>query len=139
MKVYVITRGEYSDYHICGVTLEKEKAKQVAEMMHKNSDMYVYREIYIEEYETDMFDAFLRGGKAWHVWYKHSGELHAKLYSDSYVDYVDYNEVTENHYSKRYEVYVVAKDEEHAKKIGKDLIMQYIAEMELDKPENRNW
>lgn len=30
MKVYVITKGEYSDYMICDVTLDKEHAKKIA-------------------------------------------------------------------------------------------------------------
>lgn len=27
MKVYVITKGIYSDYHICAVAMDEEKAK----------------------------------------------------------------------------------------------------------------
>lgn len=30
MKVYVITKGIYSDYHICGVALDKERANRLA-------------------------------------------------------------------------------------------------------------
>lgn len=27
MKIYIITKGEYSDYHICKATTDYEKAK----------------------------------------------------------------------------------------------------------------
>lgn len=27
MEIYVITKGTYSDYHICALTLDKEKAE----------------------------------------------------------------------------------------------------------------
>ncbi|MBR0417913.1 MAG: hypothetical protein IJI66_01945 [Erysipelotrichaceae bacterium] len=40
MKAYIITNGEYSDYHICGVTLDKEKA----EMMKRFYSEFKYRE-----------------------------------------------------------------------------------------------
>lgn len=54
MKVYVITQGCYSDYHICAVTLDKDKDK--AERLQK---LYSAKEgsymdnAEIEEYETD--------------------------------------------------------------------------------------
>ena len=32
MKAYIITKGEYSDYHICAVTLDKDKAEQLKKL-----------------------------------------------------------------------------------------------------------
>lgn len=49
MKVYVITQGSYSDYHIVGVKLTREEAEKVVAL--SNDDYYDYAEI--EEYDTD--------------------------------------------------------------------------------------
>lgn len=48
MKVYVITKGEYSDYSICGVSLDREEAENIAK---KCTDRYSEAEV--EEYDTD--------------------------------------------------------------------------------------
>lgn len=49
MIVYVITCGEYSDYRICAVTLDKMKA----EALKKKYDYVDYTGANIEEYDTD--------------------------------------------------------------------------------------
>ncbi len=48
MKVYIITKGEYSDYHICSVCLDKETAE-------KRKDLYSdgWDKAEIETYDTD--------------------------------------------------------------------------------------
>lgn len=48
MKVYVITQGAYSDYHICAVTDDLERAKKL-QLIFSDS----YYEAVIEEYEMD--------------------------------------------------------------------------------------
>ena len=48
MKVYVITKGEYSDYGICGVAIDKDKAEILRKFY---SDRYDEAEI--EEYDTE--------------------------------------------------------------------------------------
>ena len=56
MKVYVITQGCYSDYHICAVTLDKDKAEQLRKMYTAKESRYGYSSsdvAEIEEYETD--------------------------------------------------------------------------------------
>ena len=50
MKVYVITQGSYSDYHIVGVKLTREEAEKVVALAN-DEDSYEYAEI--EEYDTD--------------------------------------------------------------------------------------
>ena len=49
MKVYIVTRGSYSDYHIEAVFLSKEKAEYYVKY---NSGSY-YDTPYIEEYDTE--------------------------------------------------------------------------------------
>lgn len=47
MKVYIVTRGEYSDYQIESVFLDKEKAEKYIDT--HDSDME------IEEYDLDYY------------------------------------------------------------------------------------
>lgn len=51
MKVYVVTQGEYSDYHICAVVLDREKAEF---LKGKFTDKWSTAEI--EEYDTDEYN-----------------------------------------------------------------------------------
>lgn len=37
-KVYIITRGGYSDYHICAVTLDKKRAKKLVKLYSDRFD-----------------------------------------------------------------------------------------------------
>jgi hypothetical protein len=48
MKIYIVTAGEYSDYHIVRVFLDKEKAERYISLCGNH-----YDEPVIEEYETD--------------------------------------------------------------------------------------
>lgn len=52
MKVYVITKGEYSDYHICCVTDDQERAESLRRIC---SDVYDAAEI--EEFDTEEIPA----------------------------------------------------------------------------------
>ena len=52
MKVYVITSGEYSEYHIDAVALDEEEAKKKCAVF--NSTKSEYDDMcQIEEYDTD--------------------------------------------------------------------------------------
>jgi hypothetical protein len=46
--VYVVTEGSYSDYHICAVFLDKEKADAMARVLGNEAE--------VEEYEADSTD-----------------------------------------------------------------------------------
>jgi hypothetical protein len=59
-KAYVVTSGEYSDYHVVGVYLDKDKADARAESINKH--LYYCGGAGVEEYECDSDD--LRGGLA---------------------------------------------------------------------------
>lgn len=54
MKVYVLTQGEYSDYHIVGIYSTKEKAQELCDAM-RNSGTY-WDEPHIEDYELDVLN-----------------------------------------------------------------------------------
>ena len=51
MKVYVLTQGEYSDYHIVGVYSTKEKAQELCDAMRTNGTLW--DEPQVEEYELN--------------------------------------------------------------------------------------
>lgn len=60
MTIYVVTSGDYSDYHICGVFSTQEKAQQYIKVDAGNTD---FEENYrIEQYKLDeMYDLILLG------------------------------------------------------------------------------
>lgn len=51
MKVYIITQGEYSDYSIRAVSLDKDDAERKCALLNRNARCGEYCEI--EEYNTD--------------------------------------------------------------------------------------
>lgn len=55
MKVYVITAGVYSDYHICCVCIDRETAERRKKLF---SDKY--EEAEIEEFDTDEYEEFVK-------------------------------------------------------------------------------
>ena len=55
MKVYVITAGVYSDYHICCVCIDRETAERRKKLF---SDKYDEAEI--EEFDTDEYEEFVK-------------------------------------------------------------------------------
>ena len=56
MKVYVITQGEYSDYHIVGVTLDKEVAEKCVKVHSRER----WSNPRIEVYDTDEFRKYTK-------------------------------------------------------------------------------
>lgn len=124
MIVYVITRGEYSDYSIVAVTLEKEKAEELKKLY---SDKW--NEAMIETYDTD--DYYVENGGFYSVKIgKRSAIEVRKINSVIPMDDRDKVSLMYDWRTNRenYFVYVKAKDEEQAKKIGADLVAKYKAE-----------
>ena len=58
MKVYVLTSGSYSDYHVECVTLNKENAEKLRDLHQDNWDPWD-----IEEYDTDTVDVLVKPDK----------------------------------------------------------------------------
>lgn len=121
-KVYVITKGTYSDYHICAVTLDKDTAVKLAKKYSEES----WDEAVIEEHVLEDFT---------------EGERF--MYCVSFGDYgmsCNFEEYEHKEYIACYKnkrtgkdrmiVYVKAKDEEHAKKIAQDRRAEYLANKE---------
>lgn len=58
MKIYVVTNGEYSEYHICAVFTDKKKAELYCSIREEKEFLdnfcYMFSDEYmIEEYDTD--------------------------------------------------------------------------------------
>lgn len=121
MKVYVITKGSYSDYSIYGVAVNKE----MAETLRKHvSDRY--EDANIEEYDTDEYKPLTEGKKPYAVALNENGICRA-LYEVTY-DIHDCKGKVRNNKQKgetMYTVYLWATDEEHALKIARDKIAEY--------------
>lgn len=130
MKVYVITSGCYSDYHIDAVTDDKEKAEF---LKLKFSDEY--DEANIEEYDTDKYQVEgLPNQLYWKVIvFKKSKPIIRPMLSGE-VKFLVYND---NH--ELCEAVVIAKTKEQALKIVRDKYAQYLSEkldLEMSKMED---
>lgn len=125
MKVYVITRGVYSGYHICGVSLDKKEAQTIAQLCSDGLETAK-----VETYDSKEFSPFVKGGKYYCVWLR--GES-VTTYETNIEDYELFGQNKVVYYKRdsRYSVYVIAKDREHAQKIGLDLIYQFKYKREL--------
>lgn len=110
MKIYIITKGSYSDYHICNVTTDYEKAKRYKEAYSDNWGAC------IEVYEDG------ENGKDNYCWAYDPVSNTAEI--------SEYNEkkIMKNREGKICCVYVYAPDEKHAIKKAQDIIAKYKAE-----------
>ena len=129
MKVYVITAGEYSAYHICAVTANPESAENLRLLY---SDEW-NGEAEIEEFDTEELSE--RPKTYWRV-QSYEGRMCScrefPITNECEVE-CKLNSVTCNH--SVYTVDVVAKDRAHAIKIAQDLIAQYKYEHKVERGE----
>ena len=129
MKVYVITAGEYSDYHICAVTDDPVCAENLR--TYYTTSPYSY--VDIEEYETTEMPE--KPKTCWHCCYQIGKDK--SMVQCTEVRYVskedaskwggetEINDVRYSSFSDCFIVYVFAKDEAHARKIAAEQIYQY--------------
>lgn len=114
-KFYAVTKGSYSDYHIITITDDKEKAEKLAQLYSDG-----WARAYAEEFE----DCLLIDRPVYNVTVYNNGSVNA--HTTEYFDSNNFNKV--KHCKDYYDVYVQAKDQEHAMKIAFDLIGKYKAE-----------
>lgn len=126
MKVYVITKGEYSDYHICAVTTDEETAEKLAE---KYSDSY--DEALIEEFDTDHAEMSLTKKKIFYCAFDPNDSNNSEI---TISDTGSWEGITSDFFIVReYRnnvlcVNVNADTEEEALKIASDKFAKYRAE-----------
>ena len=127
MKVYVVTEGCYSCYHIVFCTLDKERADAFVKRYNQRE----YDDYRVEEYDTDVIKLFDDGRKLYQVWKRDNNAVMVYEEEPCYQDEFVINKVkrynVKNPKSIQYSVDVMAEDEEHAEKIGADLIAEYMA------------
>ena len=119
---YAVTDGDYSDYHIVAITDNKERAENIKKLYTTK-----YSEPMIEEY----FDGEVSDEAVYFVRYKTDGNY------DVYLDDFDMGNSNINVIYEstgcdwfKYDVTVMAKDENHAIKIAQDLWAEYKAKKE---------
>ena len=123
-KIYVVTKGSYSDYHIVAATLDKEKAEKIKKKFDSK-----YDECEIEEYEdseTILKPLYIV------VFDINRSLLHIRNRSTDAWSYYDKEHTKIYEYSTNagFYIYVSADDEDHALKIARDKLAEYLAEKE---------
>ena len=126
MKVYIITKGEYSDYRICCVATDKERAEFLRKYFSDD-----WRQAEIEIFDTDDFAPILEGNEMYTVTFNPDGT--AKAYKVDDPDLYDRNRkvysmrtMTANgKFGYTYSVTVFARDSEHAIKIASDILAEW--------------
>lgn len=136
MKVYIITSGECSDYSIDAVTLNKEEAERMVNIFPQER---------IEEYDTDDFPKILINDPYWICEYDlpiniMDGKI---IYNESIKIYQEesywsvcnlkkinkvINKIGNNGRPYGFQMYIQAKDKEHAAKIFYDKVAEWKAE-----------
>lgn len=116
--IYVLTEGDYSDYHIIGVYSTKELAEK-AQFLYPCSE--------IEEYSLDNVSQYPPGMRAWCVDIK-NGKLHYTGQMNPHMVVPSEHSWNDLNGGNTYIVYCWATDEEHAQKIALDKYHQYQAQ-----------
>ena len=111
MKIYAITKGIYSDYHICALTVNKEKAEYLKKIYTDK-----WNEADIEIYEDG------EGSELNLFYFCDQNGCNPKI-----RDYAENERVAVDRFGKIYGVYLYAKDESHAEKKAQDMIAEYKA------------
>ena len=124
MKIYVITKGEYSDYHICDVAIDKERAESLVKF---HSSEYELAEI--EEYDTEATpdEAIKNFEPIWYVHITPSGSI-----SKTRISHFSNDPSYDNEYNlfndNSFNAYIKTKSEEYAVKIALDRRAKILAE-----------
>lgn len=132
MKVYVITQGCYSDYHICAVATDEEKAKLLKKYYSCRDDIAE-----IEEYDTEEehkgLEAASRLMPVYLVIIKMNRDTSVNIVdydgNDNYVNSFKLEEVNgSNIWSGAFFATIKAEDEDKALKIAWDQRAKMVAE-----------
>ena len=122
MKIYVVTRGEYSDYSIITATLDRNLAEAVAKKFSTK-----YDEACVEEFD----DAKLMLKPCWIVAFREDGSVEeAKSVFQDYYHYQNAGACWVKYGSSAVSVSVVADDVSSAIKIAAEKRAKFLAEKE---------
>lgn len=136
-KVYILTAGKYSEYHVVGATLDRKQAELACKVYGLKSSVLedpvdpddydpLDDPIRIEEYDLDLFDGI-----------KEKYHIYRVSFSDGSCSVEEENEEGYLHPINEedmiwgtYRVTVAAQDEAHALKIAQDKRAEYLARKE---------
>lgn len=125
---YAITSGCYSNYHVIAITDDRKKAEHFRK---------VYNETNRESADIEEFEEMVIRNRVRFVVVVHTNGRADYVRVDEYDEYKEHeNSVCELPYDKRnpnqtfYEVFLSAKDKEHALKAAYDMIAIYKAQKE---------
>jgi hypothetical protein len=121
-KVYIITKGSYSDYHICAATLDKNTAVKLAKKYSEDE----CGNAKIEEY---ILDDFTEGDRFMYCVTFGNYGISCGFEEYEHTENIVYRKNARTG-EDRMIVYVKAQDEEHAKKIAQDIRAEYLAKLE---------
>lgn len=121
MKVYVITKGEYSDYCICTVTTDKDMAEK---LRLEYSD--IYDTARIEEFETDEHPNPIGEYHCFLVAFNRSLKL--KYVNEYMTDKVPDNQTW--YECGKHKTVVLGNDRDTAIKIARDRVAKYLSMQE---------
>ena len=121
-KVYIITKGPYSDYHICAVAATKEIAEKLQKIYSEDS----WSDATIEEYDLNearddvrvFYDVTFTNEKVSACFNEYSEKESIHFFKGNKCE------------SDRLIVCVRARDEDHAVKIAQDRRAEYLAKTE---------
>lgn len=122
MKIYVVTRGSYSDYHIIAATLDEERAKILKDKFDEGCS---WDETRIEVYE----DSEEIAKPLWQVFFNDKGEVDVieRCYSSYFYGTIDeFGPMINRNGCVRIKVF--ADTTEAAVKIAAEKRAQYLAE-----------
>lgn len=123
-KIYVVTQGSYSDYHVVAVTMDHDIAEKIVAKFSNS-----WGECRIEEYGDA--EAILK--PAWYIYFDKDGNVCDTVECDSDYGYSRIGEVCEKknnyYFGRNYHIYVVvsADDLDSAVKIAAEKRAQYLA------------
>lgn len=122
MKIYAITSGDYSEYHICAVADNMKRAKELQKFFGADN---------IETFDTETYTSiFERGYKEYSCRMNEDGMIDiGEKYTHDFPDVKVVRYGTRN--SEYFHLDVIAKDKEHAQKIFTDKVAEYKARYHL--------
>lgn len=135
MTIYVVTSGEYSEYGINRVFLDKEKAEIYCALCNGDASPYKpgFSNAQIETYESS--DDDIQGNidiQYQYMVHEESNEPSKEYYNVFRMHPKNENRIIPSPFGKHLKalVYLTREDPELAFKIGKDMIARYKAEQE---------
>ena len=135
MKVYIVTSGEYSDYHIDAVCLDREQAEKLAQVVTDNTCGTGH----VREWDTDQFKIIDDGMRVFHIYIylsddkREIDDIFVGRLNSSFEVFTTKKNKFEDRSDENIPLLVMtirAKDEEHAKKIVYDKFAEWKAEKE---------